>query len=189
MVATKHDQKACSSCGIAKPITEYRRRAKDSSKRFGQCRVCHNAAERDRRHKRIAEANRRHVTSLNAQLKAQCSDADVRRVCQALLAHFGGLKGFVEAWVDFYEEARRERSPHAIKCLQAIARLVQSDANSRTPSPPPTTEQLNHKYTQLLKCLLGKDPRLVATAANEVGWRLVSTQKANSVMANRLPAE
>lgn len=172
MDATTHDQKVCSTCGIAKPITEYRRRAKDSTERFGQCRRCHNAAERTRRHKKTAEANRRQMGRYMTQLKNQDSDADVRRVCQAMLAHFGGLKGFVEAWVSYYEEARRERSPNAIKCLQAIVRLVQADPGSRTTATRPCKAELRHRYSELVKRLLVEEPKLVKIAAWEAGWRL-----------------
>lgn len=106
------------------------------------------------------------------QLKNQRHDADVHQVCQAMLAYFGGLKGFIEAWMDYYEEARRERSHRAIRCLQAMVRLIQCDATTRRPANPPTTAELESKYGELVKSLIPEDPMLVATTAREAGWRL-----------------
>lgn len=172
MVSTRHDQKVCSTCGIAKPVTEYRLRAKDSAKRFGQCRPCHNAAERIRRHKKNAATNRRHMDRYLTQLKKQDSDAEVRRVCQAMLAYFGGIKCFVEEWVDLYEEARQERSPTAVKFLEAIVRLVQCNRTQKGAASALSPEQLQQRYSDFIKSLLRENPQTVANAASEAGWKL-----------------
>ncbi len=64
------------------------------------------------------------------QLKNAKRDEDVRKVCTAMLAHFGGLRGFAVAWVDYYEESRRKGSPAAFRCLQTIVQLIQSSSDN-----------------------------------------------------------
>lgn len=179
MVSTAPDHKVCSTCGIAKPLIEYRRRSRKSVARFGQCRACHNAAERERRKVKTTDANRRQMGRFMNQLKSQSRDADVHRVCQAMLAYFGGLKGFVEAWIEYYEEARRERSPQAIRCLQGMVRLIQCEAGAHPPTTQPSDDERRRKYGELVKALIRDDSQLVATAALEIGWRL-SKLRANS---------
>ncbi len=98
----------CTTCATTKPLTEFRCRSRASSNRFGQCRTCHNAAERQRRATRKAEHNSRLMGRHIACLKNRDKDEDVRLIYKAMLDQFGGLRGLVAAWMDYYEQERKK---------------------------------------------------------------------------------
>jgi hypothetical protein len=113
--------RVCEGCLSPKPLTEFRLRNHGGIVRMARCRDCHNRAERERRSRiRRRDADRR-LSHLLAKVQSERSNKRLVVLCNAMLDEFGGIRGFVESWRDFY---RRSNGLDQMRCLKAVLSLV-----------------------------------------------------------------
>ena len=124
MTATAPNTRICDTCLKAQPITAFRRRARDSEARHSHCGDCHNKRERERRVAKTAARDNRSMARYVSQLKNERSDARVDWICGAMLSHFGGFSGFVEAWGAYIDDARQRGGTALVRALEGVVRLL-----------------------------------------------------------------
>ncbi len=125
MIAEAAETRFCESCLTAKPLTEFRRRTRESDDRLGQCRQCHNAAERTRRAAGRARRDSRDLAKFVSQAKRATNPANVQALIDRMIDRFGGLDDFCARWkaiIDAAIEAHQHRL--ALDAFRAIANLI-----------------------------------------------------------------
>lgn len=114
------ERRLCPSCLVPREIDQFRVRSRSGGRRMRQCRECHNAAERRRR----AGSRDARLAGALTRLQGERSHKRVAAICDAMLAEFGGIAGFVEAWRDYYRRSLEQGGLGAIRSFQAYLRLV-----------------------------------------------------------------
>ena len=96
--------KRCSQCGRDLPLTEFRRRRAGSDRPHADCRTCHRLDARDRR---AVQAGRR-LNRLAADVHRyrRASIGRVVALVGAAIQRFGGLDGFIAAWLRMWNWRR-----------------------------------------------------------------------------------
>jgi hypothetical protein len=111
------EARMCETCLTPRAIADFRLRSRGGTRRMRQCNRCHAAAERQRR---AAKRDRR-LAQVLTRLKSERSQKRIMAVCDAMLAEFGGVAGFVAAWRDYY---RRSTGLDRIRCLNVVLTLL-----------------------------------------------------------------
>ena len=164
--------RVCQHCLKAKPLTDFRRRSRDSSVRLNQCQSCHNEAERLRSAQKRTKGNRRHLARRLTELKNAQSKQRVEFLCGLMLQEFGGLEGFVRTWADYSQRAMRQGGFAAYRCLASITQLVQHVEASKPDLSDLTNEDLERELMEGTKRLIRQQPELAVSAAEGLGWNV-----------------
>ena len=162
----------CEYCLRVLPLTEFRRRRAGGTVRMRECRACHNQSERDRRARKQAGQSRKQVGKYLTRLNDDLTNKQIRLLCSAMISHFGGLQGFIGAWSDYYQYARKQRGLGAYRCLESVIRLMQYCEENRRDTSEMTDEELTCSIREDLRGLIQQCPELAVTAASEIGWRV-----------------
>jgi hypothetical protein len=177
MVATNIDRGFCEHCFAVKPIVEFRRRSANGSARLSQCRACHNAAERQRRAMSRDKSDRRKMRMRLVELKNAKSKRHVEIVAATMIQQFGGLPGFAGQFASFFERAKHERGLGALRCFEALFRLMEHAdavrAAERVDLGLLSDEDLQREAIELTRQSLREDPQLVITAAQQLGCTVI----------------
>jgi hypothetical protein len=130
MVALSDGSKYCRSCGIPKPVGEFRRRSRDGEARLNQCRTCHREAERCRRAVKAAKRDGKTIDEFAAQAKRAKAAPDVGDCLGHLYRRFGGLDGFIKAFYSHYLDTKPGGAGRT-RMFEAIIRLTELNSDAR----------------------------------------------------------
>jgi hypothetical protein len=119
------DMRRCEQCFAEQPQTEFRKRSTQGDQRFGQCRTCHNAAERSRRQIARQRLNRRALGQRLSQIRRESSTTRVAALCEEMLRECGGVAGFLRQWQHCLELDLTHGGYRAFRHFDSIFRLVQ----------------------------------------------------------------
>jgi len=144
--------KICEQCLEWKPDTEFRRRFKGESTRLNQCRTCHNETEQVRRARGRREQRDQHIAKFVTKLKNAKSNDLVALLCKAMVQHFGGVQGFVDAWTQQIDRIRLEQpgSKKALDFFQAVVRMIEFCDSTEPGVSELTDEELQR---EMIKCM------------------------------------
>lgn len=96
-----------------------------------QCRQCHNDLERWRRATARAKGGRRRMANHLAAVRNARSERRVQTLCEAMVQGYGGMEGFVQAWLRCLEADLERGGLAAVRHLEAVIRLIQHCESSR----------------------------------------------------------
>jgi hypothetical protein len=122
----------CSLCDQVRPLSAFRPRTSDGRLRHRWCNECHTRSERERRRlKREGRLDKR--LFLFAQTVNRAGKAAIPRIVSQMVSEFGGIDGFVRAWVAHYRrlDATRPCSPRLMQFFRAGLRLQELAAESQ----------------------------------------------------------
>jgi hypothetical protein len=139
---TSGPERLCESCFLSRPLTDFRRRSRDSEARVRQCRRCHNEFERYRRAATRARLSKRRIAQNLAKVRDAVSARRVQALCAAMVAGYGGTEGFVNAWLGCLDSDLKTSGFPALRHLEAVIRLVEHCEASKPNYKHLTEEQL-----------------------------------------------
>lgn len=102
------ESKRCSKCTKVKPITEFHRKRKGSEERRSLCVECKKQGERDRCQRTKFKRDGNAVAEGNRELRAAVTIGQVQFLIGEQIGRFGGLAGFMDAWVLQNEAALKQ---------------------------------------------------------------------------------
>jgi hypothetical protein len=175
MIEPPAETRLCCDCLEVKPSTEFRRRLRTGQARLGQCRACHNLAERLRRAQRRRAWRDQRVAAFVTQLKNARSDNHVRLLCNLMLYRFGGLQGFVNAWLQQLGRVQRDQpgSKKSLDFFQAVVRMIEFSDSTRPNVTGLTDEDLQRELEAETRRLIDAHPELAVQAAGQIGWTII----------------
>ena len=174
-------EKVCSDCLEVRPSSEFRRRFRTGQARLGQCRACHNVAERLRRAQRRRAWRDQRVAAFVTQLKNARSDNHVRLLCNLMVYRCGGLQGFTRAWQEQVAQVHRDQpgSKKSLDFFQAVARMIAFSDSMRPKVTELPDEDLRRELEAETLRLIEAHPELVVQAAAEIGWTVIPPDPLN----------
>lgn len=93
-------ERRCNSCGISFPLTQFRKRSKNSTHRHRECRKCHAHAVRQWRRKQREDSLQKELSAYVRSSSQSPHDEKIRELTVALIDSFGGIEALVKAWTD-----------------------------------------------------------------------------------------
>jgi hypothetical protein len=143
----------CETCFVVRPLTDFRRRARDSEVRVRQCRRCHNEFERYRRAATRARISKRRMAQDLAKVRDAVSERRVKVLCAAMVAGYGGTEGFVNAWLRCLDRDLAKGGFDAFRHLEYVLRLMQHCERDRRDYSRMTDEELEQARIAILEQL------------------------------------
>lgn len=142
---------------------------------MNECRSCHNKRERER-HARLRRGQRDAViASFVTQLKSAKSNDRVAFLCGAMIQHFRGLEGFLQAWRSQLDRACQQQpgSKKVLDFFRSVVRLIEyCDATRPSVSQLPD-EDLHQELAAETRRQVEAHPQLAIEAAAQLGWTVV----------------
>ncbi len=115
----------CRTCFRDLPLSEFRRRRKNEEALSTDCRKCHNQKERVRVQGKRTKARHKAVVDAMHTIRRNASDQKVKAVCERMIAGFGSVENFVDAWQECLAVDFARKRARSFCHLEAILRLVQ----------------------------------------------------------------
>ena len=136
-IATETDDLClCARCLCAKPLSQFRRRRKDDSRRQRTCRECHTAVERERRDFHRSRRDRARVRHFVTDINAAPTTHHIAVLIQSVEREVGGAERLVEEWLAHFHAARCQGgSKRALDFYAAVMRLGVA-VGELSPKPP-----------------------------------------------------
>jgi hypothetical protein len=131
---TPIETKTCTNCWQDKPITEFRRRRRDTEKRHNQCRECFAEYMRQYRARATQDSIARFVRELS---RSETRPGTMTVMCARMIRRFGGVDRFAAAWKNHFDAIAMER-PHSRLMFQnvnAVMKLVMASDRARQRKP------------------------------------------------------
>ena len=132
--------RVCQGCFQSRPVTDFRRKAREASDRSARCRSCHNEAERLRRSRARRQVTGKEMVEILAKLRDESNNARVVAICDQMTRRFGGVEGFIRVWEACLTRDLEKGGYAAFRHLAAVVRLAQYCEETR-PSPESMTDE------------------------------------------------
>ena len=174
---TNH-MKLCRTCSQCSPIGNFRLRNKHGTKRVNECRDCHNLAERVRRNMKRTAGKTKTMEKLLSRINDKRNKNRIGLIVGVLVTEFGGIEGFVDAWLDHYSQAKAKGGFGVLRCLESVLRMMEySDQLART-SESLSEADLEANINESVTSLIQSCPELAVAAVRTLGWTLIPTKSA-----------
>ncbi|HJN12876.1 MAG TPA: hypothetical protein QF564_29640 [Pirellulaceae bacterium] len=182
LTATETETKTCRCCFEAQPVTEFRRKRKNSEDRHGQCRLCFNREMSERR----KAMRRRKVCTYVREVQAVKRDRDrVIVLTEELTRGLGGMETIVALFKEVYEEAlAANRSFTAFRVLKTVLDLsIVADELRREQLTSLSDEEFEEVRRRAIRDEISENPALAIVAAHELGWMIIPPDEDKDVDA------
>jgi len=103
------DLRICSACVGVFPVTEFRRRSKATAARMSDCKRCHAAHERQRRHRREQQANSLAAQKTASRVATSRNVEKAANVVNLMVARLGGTAKFFDWWIAEIDRIQAQR--------------------------------------------------------------------------------
>jgi hypothetical protein len=173
MTAPGDDLRLCQHCLATKPAAEFRRRSPAGPARLRQCRPCHNRAERERRAGKRARREHRLTARALTRVKDERDNRRLEWLVGVLVREFGGMPGLVASWSAYHRRAMRAGGLAAVRCFQAIFRLLEYCESAQPDPGAMSDEEADRALLAHVEALIQQHPELALAAASELGWTVV----------------
>ena len=171
---TEETTRICPKCGQKRPISDFRRRRRDTDYRHSICRRCLNRFNREDRRKKRAE-----------DFLAYARDAqkrnDLRRLVvltEQMIRRCRGVDAFVEIWHDCLTSAQRAKKQHLVlRGLSLWSHMVSVVQNSKIPFEFLTEEERLQAVRREAQQIVVDHPEILLEVAHDLGWKLIPPRK------------
>ena len=177
-VSPSPELRACCQCYITKPLTEFRPTLRGGTQRSTQCDFCHSKRERERRERNRDGKHRRRFSEFAKSISRTRDRYRVEYLVGAMVHCFGGVQGFVKAWLLNYAAAP-SGSLARLGVFKAVMRMVEFTSASPTavdednPIPPATHEELDRELHELFVNSIRRDPTEAVRGLRRLGWTVI----------------
>jgi hypothetical protein len=159
------DSKLCGTCGVVRPLGQFRRIRKDGVRRHRECNECRRRYERRRR--RLKKG----LTALR-----QHQDPDkVNILAGALIRGCGGLKHLIMLTRRAFEDSKQPS--FKFQALSAILHLLEIAEKLNNDQGPPlermSNTELKQKLDMHLAAMIARKPDLAANFLRDQGWTVI----------------
>ena len=166
------EQARCGSCRELKPLSEFRRVRRGQQRRRPECRACHNKSVREHsRRRRYKELCNTLLPLARKSARAGMTEWAVGH----LVAAYGGVEGFVDAWRDAIDFARQQgETLLPLRSYQLVLEVL-SKHHERLESVEFDTmseAELKDFILGHLADRLCEHPSIIVAAARAQGWKV-----------------
>lgn len=172
------ESKFCRGCVRTLPISHFRLRKSGSTDRHSRCDDCHRECQREWYAQRQAAKRNGTVSKANTKLKNAASVEEVRFILGTMLAHFGGVEGYLKAWVAWTNKAMAHSrgSASAGNTFFAIHRLLELFTPKPTNMGNLSDDDLVRALDKSILLMVESSPVLVADALRRAGWTVTAPE-------------
>jgi CRISPR/Cas system-associated protein Cas10 (large subunit of type III CRISPR-Cas system) len=123
---TYSDRKTCNACQLSRPITEFRRRKKNTEIRMNECRSCRSINDRSRRLRKKQKLETRQIQAAAVQVARTRNPSRCEAILEKLVDAMGGPETFVEKWSEECHRLDRHGrySPRLIRMYEMLVNLM-----------------------------------------------------------------
>jgi hypothetical protein len=148
---------------------------------MGECRECHNEAERVRRSLRRWDHNDKLLASFVNKIKNAKTNDRVALVSNLMIQSFGGVQGLVDTWTEQINRVLSEKpgSKKALDFFLAIMRMIEFCDANRPDVSELSDEDLQREAEIQLRQLIQSHPEIAVHAAAEIGWTVIPPDEAD----------
>ena len=139
----------CDYCLQRQPLSEFRLRCRNKPARTRECRGCHNARERARRHSKQTSRIEKSMRSCFSNLEKADAIPKVDSILENVVGAVGGARRFVELWQQLIVRDIGKGGYRAFRHFQAILKLAQYCESQRPDYSQFTEEELEAAVREL----------------------------------------
>ncbi len=168
----------CAVCGNRKPLSQFRRMARDSDKRGYQCNDCHSERERARRKRQRAK---RRGQAVDRFAKSAVLTQNPRRLVatgEAALRRFGGMDKLASLLYERFHKVEAGSTKQLLLGL-SVMRMNAFDQELRATkaddeySKYVTDEDIERNLRHAVADFIRDCPAVAISAAEEAGWTII----------------